>query len=374
MPTGTFSSYDLTVGTKLDIEDMISLLDPHDVPLHGMFDYEGRTALSKGVATQKKHEWLDDTLQTPRDIQSGAAATTTQEFLTVTDRLRFTTDDVILTTAGEHVRVLGYGTTANTLLVDREWAGSGATITSGSVLVGVGTALPEGSDPHDGRFVDRQNRYNITQIFGPHKLKVSGTEQVLDKYGLRTTELDYQIAKKVKEVAVSIEQAILYGARVDDTGTERRTMGGMSYFITNVDSSTTDISEVALNTQLQGIYDRGGRAEWLVVGTTQKKKISAFTSGLTINVNQSDRTRGTIVDYYESDFATLAIQMNRWVRLSDAFLFDGDQPVDMVLNGRELQFERLAKTGDSEAGQVLTERTFKFRRATHAARFSALQV
>lgn len=372
--TGTFSTYDLTVGTKLSIEDMISLLDPHDAPLHGMFDADGRQSLRNGTATQKKEEWLDDTLLNPRD-NAGAAATTSETVLTVGNRLHFTTDDILLVPGGEYVRVTGYGTTANTLLIARAWSGTAGSIASGAEIVGVGTALPEGSDPNDGRYTDRNQRYNLTQIFGPYKLQVSATEQVIDKYGLRSTEMDYQIAKHMKQIAVTIEQAILYGTRVDDAVAERRTMGGFTHFITtNVDAATTDLTEAALRTQLQTIYDAGGRAEWFVVGSTQKSKVSQFAgaSSSQIQIDRGSRIRGAVVDYFESDFATVAVMLNRWVRQSDGFLFDADQAEERTLVGRELQFERLGKTGDSEKGQIVTERTLVFRREAHAARFSAL--
>lgn len=370
MATGAFGSFDLTTGTKISMDELIRLIDPFDAPLHGMYDMDGRPAIRKGTSYQIREDWMDDTLQNPRTTAS-AAATTSETVVTVTDRLAFTTDDVFLTPNAEYVRITGYGTTANTLLLSRGFGSStSASIASSAVLVGVGTVLPEGSDPNDGRWVDRSGRFNYNQIFGPYKIKVSETEQVIDKYGIGSTEMDYQIAKHIKQFAVQMEQSLLYGVRTIDTTNKRRSMGGMiNYISTNVDSTTTDITESALRTQLQAVYDAGGRATWVAAGSTQKGKISQFSTSLML-LDRSDRTRGQVVDYFECDFATVMIMLDRWVRKQDLFIFDADQPEELTL--RELQFKALGDTGDSRIGELVAEKTMRFHRQSHAARFSAL--
>lgn len=371
MATGMFGTYDLTAGTKISMEDMISLLDPHDAPLYGKYDMDGRTAIRTGRATQRKEEWLDDSLLNPRTTAS-VASTTSETVLTVTNRLAFTTNDVLLTPNNEYVFVDGYGTTANTLLITREFNSStGATIASSADLVGVGTALPEGSDPKDGRYVDRNARYNYTQIFGPYKIEVSATEQVIDKYGLVGTEMDYQIAKHIMQFAVQMEQAILYGTRSISTSAENRTMGGLKYFLTtNVNTTTTDLTESAFRSALQTTYSSGGRSTWAIVPPAQKSKISQFSTSI-ILLDRTDRTRGQVVDIFESDFAAVSIMLDRWVRTQDLFIVDGDQMELLTL--RELQFERLGKTGDAEKGFLVAEKTLKVHRQSHAYMFTALQ-
>src|SRR5690606_19819989 len=117
-------------------------------------------------------------------------ATTGDTVLTVAsgERLRFSTGDALLI-GSEQVRVTGYGNTADTLLVSRAYASTTAgTIPAGTDIVNLGANLPEGSDPEDPRATDRTGRYNLTQIFGPTSVIVSGTEQVVRKYGIQTSE------------------------------------------------------------------------------------------------------------------------------------------------------------------------------------------
>ena len=371
MPVGMMTTYDLTVGVQLQVEDLIHVLSPFDVPLIGTNGADGRSTLSRDTAFEKKVEWLDEELLIPRSAVAATFVTAATDLLvTAGDREKFQTGDLIKVGA-ETIRVTGYSaTTADDLIVSRAYAGSAAQHATSAVLVGVGSALPEGSDPPSPRVRDRVNRYNLTEIFGPVQVQVSGTEQVVRKYGLPMSEFDYQTANRVKELYVAMEQAILYGQRVDDTSNEWRSMGGMDYYITtNVDSTTTDLTEAKLLDQLQTVFAAGGNVDRIIVPPAQKRKISQFNTGAIRYVQNTD-TRGQTVDYYDSDFGRISIIMNRWLRVSDIFGYSRDQATLMTL--RPLTFEMLAKTGDSVKGQVVGEYTFTFKRQQHAFKFNAL--
>jgi hypothetical protein len=371
MPTGKITTYDLTVGVIVDIEDMFHSLDPYETPIIGMYGADGRSAIAKGTCFEKKVEWLDETLLTPRSTLNGALLiNATSVVIATADANKFGVGDVIRI-GGELKRVTAVAGDGVTLTVTASFGGSTSTAHSdGADVVGVGLALAEGSDPEAARSVDRTNVYNYTQIFGPHKVHVSATENVVRKYGLRGTEFDYQAASRTKEVAVSIEQAVQYGLRYEDSGTKIRTMGGMINFITtNVDSSTTTITDTTLLDMLEDIYRAGGNPDRAVLGPKQKRVISAFDSA-DIQLSRTDNGRGQTVDYFDSDFSRITLLMNRWTRDSDLFIFQRDQAELTTL--RPLSFEMLAKTGDAISGQIVTEKTFKFRKQKHAGRFSAL--
>lgn len=376
MPTGKVTTYDLTVGVIVDMEDMIHMISPSDAPIQQGVTGTGLSLITNGTCFEKKVEWLDEELLLPRST-AGATATTGEGVLTVASghQLRFSTGDVLLTKANERLRVTGYGSTADTLTVTRGFSSStAATITSGDTITNYGQALAEGSDPENARSLDRTARNNYTEIFGPTAVQVSGTENVIRKYGLSgTTEFDKQAANRIKEQFISVDQALLYGKALEDTTNKWRTMGGLVDFIsTNVDSSTTTITEATFLTQLQAMYDAGGSGESLIaqVGSKQKKVISAWATSLTVNVNRGEDVRGQTVSTFVSDFGDVSIILNRNVRTADLFLYHRDQFQLCVL--RPMQFEMLAKTGDSMKGQVLRECTAKVYRQAHAARFSAL--
>ena len=376
---GTFQTYDLNVGIKLDIEDAIWLISPFDVPLQGAQGSDGRTALSTGTCFETKVEWLDEVLLTPKSTLAAYLpfATTTNLGLATGTGINFQTGDALLlssaTNGTETVIVTGYSvTTADTLVITRGAQGSSATTfaTSDTVL-GVGSAAAEGGDPSAARAVDRTDRYNYTQIFGPTMVQVSGTEQVVQKYGLVGTEFDHQIANRIKELSIAFEQALINGTRYAGSATVGRGMGGLTYWIsTNVDSTTTALTDSTFLAQLQTCFDAGGQPDRFVVGSKQKRNTSGLNSANIRYVQETNR-RGQVVDSYESDFGIVDVILDRWCSPAQGFLFSRDQASIETL--RPLTMEMLAKTGDSVKGQVVAERTLKFRRQTHAARFSALQ-
>jgi hypothetical protein len=305
MPLGTVATYDLTVGVKVDMEAFIYTLTPIDTPFLGTYNGTPlpagpqRSALGTETAFAKKVEWLDEELLTPRTTLA-ATLTTADTVMTVASgaRLKFATGDIIRMDA-EVIRISGYGTTADTLLITRAFGGSDAQHSNASQVVGVGTAAAEGSDPSAHRFIDRTARFNMTEIFGPWEVKVSETEETITQRGGKfgvASEFDHQVGNRLKEIAVAIEQAIIYGIRVEDTSNEWRSMGGLLYFITtNVDSTTTNaISYSAIRTQMQNAYNQGGMTDLIVVPPAQKVKISDFDSTL-VTLDRTDRQRGAVV-------------------------------------------------------------------------------
>lgn len=372
MAQGLGSTYNLTNGLMLDIEPMINLLSPYDVPLTGGYGADGRTAITQGTCFEKQVQWLDEILITPRTTSTAAyaAGATT---VVIADADVFVVGDVFITANNEYVKVTAVDAAGTSLTVTRGYAGStAAAIAINSALVGVGATLAEGADPGTIRNVDRTTVTNNTQIFGPYAVGVSGSEQVVRKYGLNgTTEFEHQVANRLKEAAVGIEQTVLYGKKQDGSASVGRQMDGLISFIsTNVDNSTTTITEATLLAQMQASYDLGGLPDRLVVGSKTKRVISAWTTGLTVNSARIDNGRGTIVDYFDCDFGRVSIILDRWCRTQDAFGFNRDQVELATL--RPLQFEPLAKTGDSIKGQIVGEKTLKVRRQRHAFRFSAL--
>jgi hypothetical protein len=388
MPQATiaapFTTYDLTVGVIVDIENIIVQLDPADVPFLGMNGADGRSALPRGTCFEKRKDWLDDILLAPRCLVGATNILIGDTTITLDagDANRFPAGSVLLIET-EYIYVVSVNATGLILTVTggRGFGSSAAAAhATGVAIVGIGMALPEGSAPGVARSVDRANRFNITQIFGPHLISTSATENAVRKYGLNgTNEFNYQAGQRAKEVYISMEQAIAYGILVDNPGiaAKSRTMGGyVGYVLTNVDSATTTLTEQKLLDQHQACWKAGGNPKNVMTGPKQKRAISNFnadTAGGSTNILRrpaGDTQRGEVVSQYVSDFGTLDVYLNRWLRDSDLFLYDRDQLSFDTL--RPLQFEMLAKTGDSLQGQLVGEYTLVVRRQKHASRFSAL--
>jgi len=369
---GTLQTYDLPTGVKLDVEDAIWLISPFDVPLQGGMGADGRTALSVGSCFETKVEWLDEVLLTPKTTLAAQYTTTTITTIQVAagTGVNFQTGDV-LQIDGEQVQVTAYGTTADYLIVSRGFnSTTPVAFNTGDVVIGLGSALAEGSAPPASRAVDRVDRFNRTQIFGPVGVTVTGTEQSVQKYGLVGTEFDHQVANRIKEMAIGVEQALINGITSAGSATVGRTMGGFSsYITTNVDSTTTTLTDAAILTQMQACFDAGGNPDRFMVGSKQKRVISGLDSS-NIRYEQVTNARGQVVQFYDTDYGRVSIILNRWALVNQGFLFAREQATLLTL--RPMMFEMLAKTGDSVNGQVVAEKTLRFRRQQHSARFSAL--
>ena len=393
MATGTLTTYNLNVGIKLDVEDLIYIISPTDVPLQGSMGSDGRSALSSTTIFEKKYSWLDELLLLPNGV-TGALLTTGVTTSTLTlavattftttgafsGNLNFQTGDVLVIgpTVGttfvtaENVLVTAIGANATDVTVQRAFQGTTQVQwPAGTPVKGVGMALAEGSDAPAARALDRVQRDNYSQIFGPTTIQVSGTENAIQKYGLTGTEFDKQIANRVKETHVAIEQMLTYGTAWEGgSTTNNRTSGGMAYYITsNIDNVTTTLTDSTLIAQLKACYDAGGSPDRMLVGSQQKQRLSQINSG-NIRYAQDTNIRGQKIDYYDSDFGRQMLMMSRWVRPSDLFLFSRDQATIATL--RPLTFEMLAKTGDSTKGMVIGEKGFYFRRQSWSAMFNNL--
>lgn len=379
VPSTYTNTYNLTVGEYLDIEPLIHLLDPHDVPLTGGTGADGRSVLTSGPCFEKVVSWLDEELLVPRTT-AAAAATSAATSITVaaTDGVKFGIGDVISLDGGDQARITAIA--GDVLTVTRGYGGTtAAAVTSGKVIVGVGTALVEGSNPQAAKFQDRTKRDNYTQIFGPYGVQTSMSENAVRKYGISdagSTEHSHQVGNRLKEGMVAIEQALLYGVAATDSSNAWRTMGGINHYTTtNVNTSAVAFTEALLLAQLQAAFEAGGNPDRLVVGPAQKRAISTWNLSLasgavTVNVDRTDAGRGQVVSYYDSDFGRISVVLDRWAKPTDAFGFNRDQAE--VLTLRPFQYEQLAKTGDRIEGQIVGEKSLRWRRERHGFKFTAL--
>lgn len=377
--TGMLTSYGLTGGVPVTIDAVIDLLDPTDLPFQNGFMLGGMPALPRSPAENRKEEWQDDSLLDPiTTLNEGGTLTAADTVITVTDGTRIKVGDV-LRCESESMYVTGVST--NDITVTRGFAGTtAATHDDSSNIFVTGQALAEGSDAVQASHTDRTRRYNYTQILGPRKIKVSGTELVMPKYGLmRGGEFLYQVDKESMEMAKSLERTIIYGERYEDSSSDQRTMGGLLYFITtNVDSASANITIDKINDQLEAMYNAGASpgSGWVFAANLANKRIisnfydNAASSGAYVDIMRGDNGRGEVVEYLDTDVGRVQFLVSRYFQNKDAVLLTRDQVTFMTL--RPWQIEPLAKTGDAETVQIVGEFTLKVKKEKHAAKFTGL--
>jgi hypothetical protein len=192
----------------------------------------------------------------------------------------------------------------------------------------------------------------------------------------RNDELAYQLAKRGKELRRDIEATLTdNNAQVaGNSSTARETAGLGAWIATNdnlagdgasptgdgsdgrTDGTQRDLTEAMVKDAMQKAYTAGGQPSILMVGPHNKTVVSGF-AGIAAQRYQAPSDGPTTIigaaDVYLSDFGTLSVTPNRFMRERDAFLLDPEYASVCFL--RPIQQVELAKTGDAEKRMVLAE-------------------
>lgn len=202
--------------------------------------------------------------------------------------------------------------------------------------------------------------------------RVSGTARAMDTAG-RADELDYQILMRGQELKRDMEAiACDNNAKVaGNSTTARETAGIVSWIATNTDGAAADptgdgsdaatdgtqraFTEDQLKTVLRECFDSGGMPDTIMAGPFNRQILSSFSAGRTNVQKAEDATLHATFDVYESDFGQLRIIPNRFQRARDVLVLQMDMWSLCFLPGRNMETFDIAKTGDSDARQIVVE-------------------
>ena len=239
-------------------------------------------------------------------------------------------------------------------------------------------AAVEGADATSATLSPTVRLGNYTQII-QKTVQVSGTLDAVNKAG-RKSEKAYQLAKASAEIKRDLETILLanQGRSAGSSTTARKLGSLLSWIKTNSDvgsggadpatigvSTRTDgtqrtFTEALLKTVIAEVYSSGGSPKILMVGVTGKQKVSSFAGIAAQRYMAPSNTPTTIVgaaDVYMSDFGSLQVIPQRFMRARDALVIDPEYAALAYL--RPFQTNDLAKTGDSENTQLLAEVTLE---------------
>jgi len=224
-------------------------------------------------------------------------------------------------------------------------------------------AYIEGVDASFQDTTHPQRISNTCQIFR-EPFRVSDTERSVDTAGF-SDRYAYEATKALKELKNDMEYALMRGSLIcgDATAAARQLRGIKRGLSLVTAQSGVSLTETILNDYLQNVWDEGTEVNALYGGMYMKRKISSFTAGATKNVDIKDRRLVNAVDIYEADAARLVkLFAHRYVYVS------GDTNYDVVGINEDLfkvaylrkPFTReIAKTGDADKGEVVTEVTLE---------------
>jgi len=231
------------------------------------------------------------------------------------------------------------------------------------------------------------SRINNLTVISDKVARVSGSQEVVDKAG-KNSEMAYQLAKKSAELKLDMEgimsgisQYIVgsdsvaqscagYETWISDVQSSRGATGadtaGLSssapqtVFQPNASAGPTDGTQRAFvesdfKTVLAALFTSGGDPTMCIVSAANKQRASGFAGYATRFDKSEDKSITAAIDYYVSDFGTVRFVPSRFTRARSALVVDPTYWAVGYL--RSFRQWDLAKTGDSDRKQLLSEWT-----------------
>ncbi len=337
------------------------------------------------VATNTKHEWLEDVMS-PLAFEVDAQRNTSSSTLVLVSTAKVKVGMVLgfetAEGASKSVQLVVTDVTNSTDLAVAVYGGSTDVQLDATDVVKL-IGLPKGEstnpDPSDG--YEPVPEYNYTQIFD-RTAKVSKTAEFVKKYGIGSA-LNYQVAKMLKELAYELNNTLIYGRRVQRTGTTPGTtgsLGGILYFLENgsgnqVDASGNDLSPTLLNDAFeQGMGNGADNMRVALCNINQARKISGFnTTGNNPVIMRDEKTAGSFVMQFMSDIPVGDAGMVSKIVVDQSFPKDKVALIDVSkigvvpLDGRQFTDEDATTPGaDFFARRVLGELTAEIKNASNS--------
>jgi hypothetical protein len=356
-----------TTTTVVDMDDAIEMLDKFDVPLTSMLSEEGITNI--------RHDWLEDDLDA-QTVAVNAAFTSGGATVTVIDssnvrtrdllqKVQVTGDDIapqILGSTEQILEVTAVPTGTTITVSTTPWGGTtGANLASPDILQIIGQVPLEGADPQTSRDGDPTARFNVAQIF-QERVDATRTARKNDQYGI-DDPLERMKMRKFKELAIRLERAYLVGVRFVSADKKQRTFGGLFYHITtNVRSSTVAALRAGTNAMLRASFVLGASPDLLMVSPAIKQAyddMDLTATGTTIKVEKDygDTGIGITAESFKSSFGLVRLLINRHMPTNKSVALESGYVKRLIFDN--WFYEDLAKTGDSDQGEIVGEFGFK---------------
>lgn len=227
--------------------------------------------------------------------------------------------------------------------------------------------------------------------------KIARVLDDVDKAG-RATETKYQSMKQGKELRTDIEASISQNnpAVAPATGTAGKSASLENFAwdvfshgatgatavpasgapVTAITEGTQRaLTEALVKTLLADGYGKGARYKMAVMGPVQKQAFSGLP-GLASNRNNSSTMKGKqgvilgAADVYTSDFGDISLVPSQFMR-SRTILFLDPEGLEVKL-GAKFKEEPLAKTGDADGRQIVTDFTLVVRNPRYVGKLADL--
>lgn len=370
--TGTIDSYDLTVETKINIDELIRILNYDDLPMLGSVNSDGLPSITRVPVDNTIFYWQSQTMPVPRArLNADINNAVTSVVLAAGDGVKFAEGDAIRVD-NEFMFITAVAT--DTLTVVRGSAGSTAAAhtAAASDVIGIGTVLDEG-DVGTQQFTGRDKSSNYTQIW-TSDITMTRTGQVIPKYGV-PSELGNLTAQVMLSEAINMEQSFLYGKKWQSD--PRRMTGGLDFFLTSnriangVSGDWLTVTEVQKRQQVA--YNKGGMFHRIVGNPAIFEALNNIAGNERVRLDWDDAYRGRQrATAIVTEYGEVMLHRNRHARLTDAFGVNTEDLIARVMQPMIMQ--PLAKTGDRDRWMFVAEQGWEVKGESHQVMWTGLDV
>ena len=267
------------------------------------------------------------------------------------------------TSADSWLVVLTVGSTsARTVSVSSLVAGGGQLAEATKFYI-LGHYVNEGSEPFPDTSRPRSVLTNNFSILRKD-VKITGSMAATDMYAVEN-EPRHQIAMRLMEMQLDRERSMLMSKAESRSSTVAGMMKGVYDFLDDyessdwVDASTTTLTEAALNDLVSNIWDQGGSPDVFFGHKDQIRKFTQWDQAR-VRTTPDSKLAGHHVTRYLTDIGEEIelIPMRKWPT-NVAMVLSLDKIKLRAKKGRKLIMEKLAKVGDYDRWQMISEYTLE---------------
>jgi len=364
--TSPLTTYSDTTPQKRIITDVISLIDPSDMPMiEALGGLDGASSKFRFVnGNGKLIEWLEDTLIGLTGTLNGSI-TSTATTITATDGDNFQEGQILLIDS-EYMWVSSVNNSTEVITVTRAFQGSSASHADVAAITITGMARLEGAESDDVAFTDRTSNSNFTSILH-QEVKVSRTQGQVAQYGI-SDEMAYQ-GDKVIPSLVRLLESHFFTNTVGKAGsaTTPRVMGGYQAFVSTNKVSGATLAQSQFENAIMSAYTAGGSGPWQAYckPVNFQKVKNFYDSSNFLRIDRTENTVGLVIERILTPFGEVDLVLDRWARATEIPLIDPKHAGFVTLY--PFTQEALAKGGDYDKSEVVGEYSLALRQnAAHA--------
>ena len=352
---------------KRGISDAIFMLDWEEIPLLALLGMDSATQKFQLVNPMAR------TIEVIEDAMRSFTTTLDADSLTADTTLDVQAGDGILFRSGDIIKVddelmLVTAVSTDELTVTRGWGGTTAhdMVDTDPVLI-VTNAVAEGADYRQGTTTLTTQWSNYTQIIS-EAVTITGTDQVVAKYGISVDELEYHASKlfnnggRAGVIARYLAQTFYHGQKqVRAAGTPVSTMGGFNSRLSEIPASNKvalsggALTKAAIHTVIRGIRQNNGNPDIMVCNAWAMEMINSFYEG-NIRTTRDETVGGSEITQIMTPHGRVNVVYDWLCPTTEIYFIDRERVGWHAL--RPFETTPTIELGDRAGMQVLGEYTF----------------